>query len=395
MSKTLLVLAASMYQVPAIETAKRLGYRVVTTDNVPTNPGHALADASYQVDTTDLPGVLRLAIKENISGVIAPSTDVAVTTAARVAENLHLPGPSSAAAVLLTQKHAFRDFLKDAGFACPRAFLLADGLLPGDGLFDGRKWLVKPNRSSGSKGIFIVDDELEFHSRTAESRSFSIDGMLVLEEFIEGSQHTCEGILEKGKVVLSLLTDRDTAALPYTTTIGHRVPSRLPDCIQSGALSVIESVMARLGVTSGPFDCDFVADGERIVLIEITPRLGGNSLSRLFKASLGFDLVAYAVKTACGDAFALPGNLVPKAAAISILGVGQPGRLSWNSAEADMLRKLPWVDTLLLDIPQGSVVEPFINGRHRVGEALIKGTNRNDVDARLLEFKRRLALVAI
>jgi hypothetical protein len=38
MTKTLLVLAASMYQIPAIETAKRLGYRVITTDNVPDNP---------------------------------------------------------------------------------------------------------------------------------------------------------------------------------------------------------------------------------------------------------------------------------------------------------------------------------------------------------------------
>ena len=323
MSKTLLVLAASKYQVPAIETAKALGYRVITTDNVPTNPGHALADASYQVDTTDADGVLRLATKEKISGVIAPGTDVAVITAARIAEVLGLPGPSPDAAVLLTQKLAFRAFLQDAGLACPLVIRITDGLRLDGGLFGSAKWLLKPNCSSGSKGIFIVNDEAEYYSRVVDSRSFSLDGEAFLEEFLEGSQHTCEGVLEGGKVVLALLTDRDTASPPYTATRGHRVPSRLPAHVQAEALSTIESVMARLGVSDGPFDCDFVATRDRVVLIEITPRLGGNSLSSLFKAALDFDLVAYAVTTACGDLYPVPPSTSPKPAAIKILGVEQ------------------------------------------------------------------------
>ena len=53
MPKTILVLAASRYQLPTITSAKRLGYRVITTDNLPENPGHALADVNYLVDTLD------------------------------------------------------------------------------------------------------------------------------------------------------------------------------------------------------------------------------------------------------------------------------------------------------------------------------------------------------
>ena len=396
MSKTLLVLAASKYQVPAIETAKALGYRVITTDNVPTNPGHALADASYQVDTTDTNGVLRLATKERISGVIASGTDVAVITAARVAQALDLPGPPPAAAALLTQKLAFRAFLQNAGFECPRVIEIADGLRLDGEVFSSRvKWLLKPNCSSGSKGIFIVNDEAGYNSNVAESRSFSLDGQAFLEEFIEGTQHTCEGVLEGGKVVLSLLTDRDTASSPYTTTIGHRVPSRLSGPFQIQALSTIESVMARLGVSSGPFDCDFVATHNRVVLIEITPRLGGNSLSRLFKAALDFDLVTYAVTTACGDYYPVPPSTQPKVAAIKILGVEQGGRLTWNEKEAELLAEQPWVRSLIFDVPVGSQVSPFINGRNRVGEALITGENRDELDAHLLECSQRLALEAV
>jgi biotin carboxylase len=395
MTKTLLVLAASKYQVPAIETAKALGYRVITTDNVATNPGHALADASYQVDTTDFDGVLRLAVREKISGVIAPGTDVAVITAARIAEVLGLPGPSPEAAVLLTRKLAFRALLQDAGLACPRVIRIADGLRLDGGLFGSAKWLLKPNCSSGSKGIFIVNDEAEYYSRVVDSRSFSLDGEAFLEEFLEGSQHTCEGVLEGGRVVLSLLTDRDTASAPYTATIGHGVPSRLPAHVQAEALSTIESVMARLGVSDGPFDCDFVATRDRVVLIEITPRLGGNSLSRLFKAALDFDLTAYAVTTACGDLYPVPPSTPPKAAAIRILGVEQGGRLTWNEREADLLSEQPWVASLMFDVPGGTQVSPFINGRNRVGEALITGENRDELDAHLLELTQRLALEAV
>jgi len=394
-SRALLVLGASTYQIPAIETAKRLGYRVITTDNVPANPGHALADASFRVDTTDLEGVLALAKREGIAGVIASGTDVAVLTVAYLAEQLQLAGPAARAACILTHKHRFREFLAKAGLPCPRALSVpADGLA-GAGPFDGGKWILKPNRSSGSKGVFIVCTAAEFLTRVAESRAHSLDGTVMLEEFIEGTQHTCEGVLENGRVALSLLTDRDTVPPPYTATTGHRVPSRLAGAMQTKALELIERVFGCLGVTKGPFDCDFVVDGDRVVLIEMTPRLGGNSLCKLVEAALDFDLLAYGVAYACGDYYPIPKVSHPKPFSIAILGADRAGRLAWNEPEAHLLRQEPWIDNLIFDVPQGTAVEPFINGRHRVGEVVIAGVDRDDLDNRLAEFKRRLALKAV
>ena len=395
MNKTLLVLAASINQIPAIETAKRMGYRTITTDNIPENPGHALADSSFGIDTTDVENILALARREHVSGVIAPGTDVAVVTAAHVSEQLHLQGPPAAAACILTQKYQFREFLRRSGFASPRALLLNEGQVPDEELFDGRAWLIKPNRSSGSKGIFILSTYEEFLAHMVESRAFSLDRAVVLEEFVNGTQHTCEGVLQDGRIALAMVTDRDTAPKPYTATTGHRVPTRLPATMQSAALRVIEDGFGRLGIASGPFDCDFVAGNEGIVLIEMTPRLGGSSLSNLFKASLDFDLVAYAVAHACADPYCIPESREPKPKSSVILGVENGGCLAWNAAAADALRQEDWVDTLILDFPQGTPVKRFINGRHRVGEALIVGSDRQDLDSRIAEFQRRLALTAV
>ena len=393
MSKSILVLGASTYQLPVIKKAKEYGYRVVTTDNIVYNPGHQIADFSYGIDTTDHNGVLHIAKQEKISGIISPGTDVAVVTAAYVAEQLNIPGPSLNASRILTHKKKFRDYLAKTHFLSPLSFRI-DNNIPENDLFDGRSWLIKPNQSSGSKGIYIIRSYNDFCERLNESRAFSIDGTALLEQFIEGTQHTCEGILVRGKIKLALLTDRDTASYPYTATMGHRVPSNLDVDAQSKAFEVIEQVFSSLGVSAGPFDCDFVVDRGAPVLIEMTPRLGGNSISNLFNEAFDYDLVGYAVRYACGDEFILPEPSDPKPASIAILGVERSGKLLWNESESNALRQEPWVKHLQIDLPKGSMVEPFINGRHRVGEALITGKNREEIDTHLLSLRNRLEITA-
>src|SRR3954466_6107 len=111
-ARTLLVLGASLYQLPIITRAKEMGLRVVTADYLPKNPGHALADAFHIVDTTDAEGILRVAREEKIDGVIAACTDVAVPTAAYVAQHLGVRGPSWRASSILCDKIAFRTWQK-------------------------------------------------------------------------------------------------------------------------------------------------------------------------------------------------------------------------------------------------------------------------------------------
>ncbi|MGR8978612.1 MAG: ATP-grasp domain-containing protein [Gammaproteobacteria bacterium] len=394
MSKTLLVLAASTYQLSVIATAKRLGLRVVTTDNAPSNPGHRLADASYHVDTTDFQGVLKIARQERIDGVISPATDVSVATAAFIAEQLCLPGPSLLAAQTLTSKLSFRKFLSEAGLPYPKAFRISSSSRPNPAVFGRSRWIIKPNQSSGSKGVFILESGADFDRCFEESLAFSADGCAILEEYLTGAHHTCEGILRNGRIALALTTDRDTALPPHTATIGHRVPCTLSSAAQANIKTMQETIFKRLGVRDGPFDCDFVADGDRVAIIEMTPRLGGNSLSALFCAAYEFDLVEYAVKQACGVAGELPPQTSPKPSAILILGVGRSGSLKMDRAAVDALRREPWVRSLILDYPEGHPVMPFINGRHRVGEALITGKDRSDIDYKSDLLRTKLGLTA-
>lgn len=392
--KRLLVLAASTYQLDTIQTAKRMGYRVVTTDNTPSNPGHALADSSWRIDTTDAPHVIELARREQVDGVISPCTDIAVNTAAAVAEALGLPGVPRHAAKVLTDKLAFRAFLDQNDLPRPRAMRIGAVAVPDSSLFEGRRWIIKPNRASGSKGVFILGSIDDFRARVAESRGFSADGAAVLEEFLEGSQHTCEGTLVAGHLGFHLVTDRATAAPPFVATTGHSVPSRLGPAGRATLVDLIERIFTLLDVKDTVFDCDFVADGDRITIIEITPRLGGNSLSALIRASCGVDLVAYAIRQACNDAPEPLTQVDPLPTVNCILGVDRAGVLTYDLARVESLRNEPWVSQLQMDCAPGTRVGAFINGRHRVGEAILRGPTRDDLDALPVWLRSQLRLAA-
>ena len=392
MSKTILVLAASTYQLDAIRTAKRLGYRVITTDNIPDNPGHVLADRSFAADTTDSKAVAAIARAECISGIISPCTDVAVPTAAHVAAELGLPGVPLHAARVLTNKGAFRRFLREQGLPVPQYHVIGPEAQTPRLDWQSGFWVVKPDFSSGSKGIFVVRDEEELTMRMPESRAFSPSGTVVLEQYIQGHQATCEGVLANGRVMLSVILDRQTASLPYVVTTGHHLPTRLPPSALQRFRMTVESVCAALGVQNGPFDCDFVCSQDEVFILEMTPRLGGNSISQLLRIATGFDLVEYAVHHACGADCSLPKQLRVHPSAVVLLGTDSSGKLNYDEGEFSTLCNESWVHSLTMDVPVGAPVEKFINGRHRVGEGYITADSRDMLEERVTEFRRRLAL---
>ena len=394
MNKTLLVLAAARYQLETIRCAKRLGHRVITLDNRPENPGHREGDGSYNIDTTDMQAVLEAARRERIHGVIAACTDVAVPTAAFVSRELRLAGPPLESARIACSKIRFREFLAGCGFPAPRYLSIDSGYAPAPSLFESRCWIMKPDQSSGSKGIFVVRSRAEFLERLPQMLSLSPTRTGIFEEFIEGHQGTCEAILRRGKLALTCISDRATADLPFVATRGHFLPARLPAALQAKVVAGLTKVCQLLEVSEGPVDCDFVAAGEQVYFLELSPRIGGNCISNLMREAFGFDIVEHSVRQALGEDPEPPRDLQVRPAAALILGVESAGALAYDLDGMHFLQQEPWVRSLSLDVDHGASVQPFINGRNRVGEAIVLGKDREDLDARVAELYGRLRLRA-
>jgi biotin carboxylase len=378
-TKTVMILAASLYQVEAIRAAKRLGYRVVTSDNRPDNPGHALADISYAIDTTDRHEILRAARQENICAILSPCTDVAVSTAAFVSQELGLRGVPLSAADTLTTKLRFREHAIKIGIPYPR-------FIPSD------QWrqpisvlqfpvIVKPNKSSGSKGIRIALNHSEIDHAITDAKKQSLDGNAIIEQVIVGSQHTCEGLLRNGRVVFSVITDRFTTPPPYVATSGHRVPSLTTDKFKQHIVETIQKTLTSLDVFDCVFDCDFILTPDSsVVLLEITPRLGGNSIGKLTYYCTGTNIYDIDIMQSCGTLHENPVDTIKNAWGLEILGLMNGGTVRYGASFIkDVLNKDNIVE-FNLDYSNGQRVKPFTNGRNRIGEVILTSRSRQELD---------------
>ncbi len=383
----LLVLAASVNQIPIIERAQALGYAVLTLDNNPQNPGHRIADEAVNCDTRDLDSVIQIARREKVGGIIAAATDVALPTAAAVGLALGLPAPSMKAAQTLVIKSSFREFQNKLGLPAPRwakdprAFTYP------------RPAIVKPAAASGSRGIRIVDDMDRLQTLFLEACEISLDGAAIVEEMLPGSQHTIEGIMSAGRIAACLVTDRLTAPAPYTATVGHRVPSTMNRNDQVSCRVQIEAAFSELHYQNGPFDADVVCGPDGPVLIELTARAGGNSLMRLVSVASGFPYIDYLVLNAMGAWNRPIEDFHIRPAGADVLGSAQAGILDYQPKAIDQLRGEPWCEYLAVDLPPLARVAAFADGRARYGELVVTAESKAEVEERIREVKERLQIL--
>jgi biotin carboxylase len=323
---------------------------------------------------------------EHVGGVIAACTDVAVPTAAIVSERLGLAGNDVPSAHVVTSKLAFRRWQRENSLPSPAADDAADL----DGLPGRGPWIVKPDRSSGSKGIRIVNTELEFADALAAANEHGTRA--VVEEALHGQQLTVEGLVRDGRLAWSILLDRQTAPPPFTATMGHRVPSQLDEAETASVLDAVDLTIAKLGLRDGPIDVDLVLADEPVVL-ELSPRLGGNSIARLVRLATGLNLVALAIDTALGRSFEIPAPALPTPTAVVLLGTSRAGALQYAETGLAQLRAADWVEAIEL-APLGTRVRPFVDGRAVIGRAFVRATDREGLDERVAELQKRLAVAA-
>lgn len=321
--KSILMLGGSRQQVVAIKKAKELGFRTVLCDYLPDNPGQFVADVFYQESTTDREKMLEIARKENVSGVLAYSSDPASPTAGYVAEVMGLPSNPLKAIKTMSEKHLFREFLKQAGFPCPQAVSFSAATAPETiaGLVDGFRFpvVVKPTDSSGSKGVSVLDNLTDLGAAIAYADGFSRNGVLICEEYIrKGFPHVVGGdiFVSDGKVefwgLMSCLRDEKLGGL---VPVGEKIPSGLPASEDAAVKGVLQGLVSALGIRFGELNVEVIVDEDGVpYVLELGSRAGGNMIPVQLSDASGCDLVAANVLCAMGE---------------------HPGNIAWDSAECD------------------------------------------------------------
>lgn len=317
--KKILLLGGSAQQVVAIETAKRLGYYTVLCDFLTDNPGQYEADKFYLVSTTDKDAVLKVAQKEQVSGVLAYASDPAAPTAAYVAEKMGLPGSPYESVEILCNKDKFRAFLKEHDFCTPEARGYTDineALQDIKDDFFRYPIIVKPVDSSGSKGVSRINFLEQAKELLEYAMSYSRGHRIIVEEFVEkyGYQIAGDGLSVEGKLVFRCFANDhfDTRCKNPFVPVAASFPYNMPDDVQNKIHETIQRLLTLLEMRTSTYNFDMRIDKDyNVYLMEVAPRDGGNYIPQAIRYATGVDLVECSVKAAMGEKIEIPNQIDP------------------------------------------------------------------------------------
>ncbi|HIL78734.1 MAG: ATP-grasp domain-containing protein [Methyloprofundus sp.] len=366
----LLVLGASNTQLPIILKALELNCFVITVDNIPDNIGHRHSHQSINCSTADREAVLAYAKDLEIDGIVTFASDIATPTVAYVAGHLNLTACKLSIAETLSNKALFRQFQDRQQLDCPW-FFIAQNI---DHLNKHYSQLsvpviFKPADTSGSRGLVKLDTlnpDLCHHAFTY-AQSFSRANTVSIEEFVEGIDVSGDGFLINGQLHALISQKFKQGFIPT----GHYFPTNIKPVDQQRIFSEIEKNCHAIGYFDGPIDFDVKISSDRITVIEMSPRLGGNGIPELIYYSSGIDVIGMTINYALGKPCNIPeqpDSLTPCASLI--FGSDTAGQLNAITATEELKNAYPELIECRYNYQVGDHVPAFEHSGNSLGYAL-------------------------
>ncbi len=302
--KRLMIVGASVLQLPAILKAKEMGLYVGVADFNPQAVGIQYADEFFNASTMDEDAVLKAAEEFKPDGIMTLATDMPMRGVSKVSDKLHLHSISYETSYKATDKYEMIKAFKEYGVPSPWYFDVDSyedlKALEGKVSFP---CIIKPTDNAGSHGVAKVYNFEELLANYEYSHSSSRYGKVIVEEYLDGPEVSVEVMVVKGKVNILQITDKITTGAPHFVEMGHTQPSRLPEDIQRRIREVAEAACKSLGLDKGPAHVEMkVTSARGPVMIELGARMGGDNITtHLVPLSTGIDMVKATINVALGQ----------------------------------------------------------------------------------------------
>ena len=315
--------------------------------------------------------------------------ELAIETAARLAEALRLPGPASKAVALARSKPDTRDCIEAAGLPkvthykitrrsdvaeAVRAVSFPAILKPVSGV--SSLGVLKVERPEdllrvydesckylqsvvvGAGGLLVKAEAPLAAGEAPRSTAQERIGTFVVEEFLDGHEVDIDIVMHEGRCIYRLLTDNGPCAPPYFSESWSLVPSvQLTEAqVRETEQLAVDAALA-LGLTHGVFHVEgkYTSRGPR--LIEFNARLGGGEVYETNLRATGVCLVVEALLLACGAGrravLRAPGAPLLRSVAGQRVIAPRSGSLADVGAFLDKYRRLPGVSWMSPKVADG------------------------------------------
>lgn len=374
--KRIMILGASILQLPAILKAREMGHETFTVDKDTNAVGCKYADECLGISTNDIHNVFKAAKQLKIDGIMTLASDMPMRTVAYVSDKLGLTGISNETAIKVTDKVRMRDALLNAGVPIPDYYEIKDleTFIRKSKSFQN-KFILKPTDSSGSRGICLIEnhrDKIHLKNVFDYCMSYSKRRALIMEEYMEGPEVSVEALTYNGVSDILAITDKVTTGKPRFVEIGHSQPSTLLGEVKFDVENITQKAILAVGINSGPSHTEIIITKEGPRVIELGARMGGDNIAtHLVPLSTGVDMVGACINIALGQ----PPDLYEKVnlgSAIRYLKT-KPGCIK-NIYGIEDAKAIDGIVEVYVDKSIGEKIEETENSS-RIGYVIAKGEN--------------------
>ncbi|OGI18274.1 MAG: hypothetical protein A3B68_04360 [Candidatus Melainabacteria bacterium RIFCSPHIGHO2_02_FULL_34_12] len=378
-TKLIHIVGGGFNQLPLVQKAKQMDYKVLVTDMNVNPPCKQYSDYYEQINTTNKQATLSCAEKYKIDYITTDQTDVAVPTVAFIAEKLGLRGIGYSTALKFTNKYVMRRALKG----------LLDEHIPECYYFDNEleaekfcnelpklsEYVVKPVNSQGSKGVTILDHKYKQMLATAFRES--IDRGIIIERYISGFEFSVESFVKDEKVYNLTLTKKyhyntNPCLDERNTFLGDIDP-----LLEKRIFDVNAKMIKALGLPFGNTHAEYKVEDGNVYLIEIAARGAGGSInSSIIPFLTGFDPLEALLKTLTGVSFEIKIDDYKKKYAVLKFFNFAPGKVKKIYIDKNLINN---VLVFNFNLKEGDTINLVKDSRDRPGYFIVSGNDRDNV----------------
>jgi biotin carboxylase len=260
------------------------------------------------VDDYDQPDVERLALelaqRHRVRRVLG-TAEVDVLRAARVREQLGIPGQGVESATAYRDKFRMKTITARAGLPVTRMRLIRSAAdLRAVAEAGGFPIVVKPVAGGGSVGVRVVPDAKTLDRLGAELAGVA-PGRLMAETWVSGEVLVLDGLMAGGKLMqcwpVRLRYPNLTSVVDWKPSIGWMLPrgDELGERLLAFVADVVAALPAPQEVTAVHAEVFHTGD-DRLLLGEIACRPGGSGHAPAFELAFGVNLFAASLRGQAG-----------------------------------------------------------------------------------------------
>ena len=372
--KKLLIIGASILQLPAIKKAKELGYYVGVADYNPEAVGISFADEYFNVSTIDIDGVVEAAKRFRPNGIMTLATDMPIRAIVKACEICSLPGISFDTAIKATDKGEMIKAFEANGVEHPW-YKIAENKISFNKLKEQITYpcIMKPTDNAGSRGVVLVHNLKELEDAYDYSQHESRGGAVIIEEYLQGPEFSVEIMVVDGEPHVLQITDKITTGAPHFVEMGHSQPSIQNEKNKEKIKDLACRAVKAVGINIGPAHVEMILTENGPKMVELGARMGGDCITtHLIPLSTGIDMIKATIDCACGKKHDIEPKF-NKGSAIRYLDA--PIGVLKGIHGIDEAKSIPGIKEISLVHNVGEKVSVICSSTDRIGFIIAQGEN--------------------